>query len=248
MHRYGRRGYRCIAKVASDDFAWVWWIVHIGLDDFNFLHKNTVDETKKLHKMSLPLPVTFKSCLTADRLAQVSKWLLEELFATEDDLNRDTDGGYTRGCTTFGRQRSRIIAEAIRGRNHWLGISNNGNDLVFTIEGVPCRFSNDDPTNPSKDAVLIANRYQQDFLEFATKGEPARFCFVIDRGFSEAGDHKVAFLGFSPSNEIVCKWESDSMRTLRLEASESKIQPVEIAKPQVTPKRRDEGDTQSASM
>lgn len=198
--------------------------------------------------MNLPLPSTFKSGLSTDRLVLVSKWLLEELFATEDDLNRDTDGGYTRGCTTFGRQRSRIIAEATRGQYDWLGISNNGNDLVFTIDGVPCRFSNDDPSNPSKDAVLIANRYQLDFLEFAEEGNPARFCFVIDRGVSETSDPKVVFLGFTPTNEIVCKWESDSMRMLRLETGDNAVQPVPVAKPQVTPKRRDDGNAESASM
>jgi len=201
-----------------------------------------------MHKMNLPLPFTFKSGLSADRLSLVSNWLLEELFATEDDLNRDTDGGYTRGCTTFGRQRSRIIAEVISGQYGWLGISNNGNDLVFTLDGVPCRFSNDDPSNPSKDAVLIANRYQQDFQEFAEEGEPARFCFVIDRGVNETSDPKVVFLGFTPANEIVCKWESDSMRMLRLESSDNVVQPVQVAKPQVTPKRRDDGNAESASM
>ena len=198
--------------------------------------------------MNFPLPSIFKSGLSAARLSLVSNWLLEELYATEDDLDRDTDGGYTRGCTTFGRQRSRIMAEAISGRYDWLGISNNGNDLVFTIDGVPCRFSNDDPSSPTKDAVLIANRYQQTFQEFAAKGGPARFCFVIDRGVNEAGDPKVVFLGFTPTNEIVCKWDSDSMRLLRLESSDSVVQPVQIAKPQVIPKRRDDGNSEAASM
>jgi hypothetical protein len=197
--------------------------------------------------MKLPLPETFKASLSVDRLALVSQWLLEELHATESDLSRDTDGGYTRGCTTFGRQRKRILAEALSGRYYWLAISNNGNDLVFTIEGVPCRFSNDDPTNPSKDAVLIANRYQLDFQEFASKGEPARFCFIIDRGLSETEDPKVVFQGFTAFNETVCPWASNSMRTLLLESSDSMVQPVQVAKPQVTPKRRDDGNAESAA-
>lgn len=218
------------------------------IDEIRFLHKNRVDEIKKVHKMNLPLPSTFKSGLSTDRLSLISKWLLEELFATEDDLNRDTDGGYTRGCATFGRQRSRIIKEAASGQYGWLSISNYGNDLVFTIDGVPCRFSNDDPSNPSKDAVLIANRHQQEFQEFAEEGDPARFCFVIDRGINETSDPKVVFLGFTPTNETVCKWESDSMRMLRLESTDNVVQPVQVAKPQVTPKRRDDGNAESASM
>lgn len=67
--------------------------------------------------MNLPLPATFNAELMSDRLESVSQWLLDELYATEDDLSRPTDSGYTRGCTTFGRQRSRIIAEAISGRH-----------------------------------------------------------------------------------------------------------------------------------
>ena len=60
--------------------------------------------------MTLPLPAVFNPALSSDRLQEVATWLLDELYATEDDLSRSTDNGYTRGCTTFGRQRSRIVA------------------------------------------------------------------------------------------------------------------------------------------
>ncbi len=64
--------------------------------------------------MTLPSPATFNPELSTDRLEAVSQWLLDELYATEDDLSRATDSGYTRGCTTFGRQKNRIIAEVRR--------------------------------------------------------------------------------------------------------------------------------------
>ena len=174
--------------------------------------------------------------------------LLDELYATEEDLSRSTDSGYTRGCTTFGRQRSRIIAEAMSGRYGWLGLSNGSNDIVFTVGGVPCRFSNDDPSNPSKDAVLTVNRYQMDFLEFAAKGEPGRFCFIIYRGQNGAAEPRVEFLGFTPSGEVACRWISNAVRVLRLEGQQSLAQPVQVAKPQVAPKRRDEGDAASEAV
>ena len=198
--------------------------------------------------MTLPSPSTFNAELVSDRLEAVSQMLLDELYATEDDLSRSTDSGYTRGCTTFGRQRSRIIAEAMAGRYGWLGLSNGSNDIVFTIGGVPCRFSNDDPSNPSKDAVLTANRYQMDFLEFAAKGEPGRFCFIIDRGQDGAAEPRVEFLGFTPSGEVACRWVSNAVRVLRLEGQQSLVQPVQVAKPQVAPKRRDEGDAASEAV
>ncbi len=189
-------------------------------------------------------PSSFKPQLTVDRLQVVSNWLLEELYATEDDLSRPTDSGYTRGCTTFGRQRSRLMSEAASGEHPWLGLCNGGNDLVFTIGDVPCRFSNDDPSNPSKDAVLTPNRYQLDFMEFAVPGEPVRFCFIIDRGYNGSTEPRVEFLGFTDSNEVACRWVSDTVRVLRLEGMQQLAQSVPVAKPQVGPKRRgsDEGD------
>ena len=198
--------------------------------------------------MTLPLPVAFNSELSSDRLEAVSQWLLDELYATEDDLSRATDSGYTRGCTTFGRQKNRIIAEALSGRHAWLGLPNSNNDIVFTISGIPCRFSNDDPSNPSKDAVLTANRYQMDFLEFATDGGPARFCFIIDRGHDGSAEPRVEFLGFTPSDEIACLWVSNAVRALRVEGQQTLPQSVDVAKPQVAPKRRDEGDAVSEAV
>jgi hypothetical protein len=168
--------------------------------------------------------------------------LLDEFYATEDDLSRRTDNGYTRGCTTFGRQRNRIIAEALSGRHPWLALINSNNDIVFTIGDVPCRFSNDDPSSPSKDAVMTANRFQMEFIDFATVGEPARFCFIVDRGHEGAAEPRVEFVGFTPSGDAVCRWVSNSVRVLRLEGQETLPQPVDVAKPLVAPKRLDEGD------
>lgn len=197
--------------------------------------------------MTLPAPSDFNSELQGERLEAVSQWLLDELYATEDDLSRSTDSGYTRGCTAFGRQRNRIIAEAVSGKHGWLGLPNSNNDIVFTIGGVPCRFSNDDPSNPSKDAVLTANRYQMDFLEFATPGEPGRFCFIIDRGHDGASEPRVEFLGFTPSGEVACRWVSNAVRVLKLEG-QALAQSVPVAKPQVAPKRRDDGDAASEAL
>jgi len=219
----------------------------VGIDEIVKMHKNQIDEFKKVHKMFLPLPSAFNPQLSSDRLELVSLWLLEELYATEDDLARPTDSGYTRGCTTFGRQRSRIIAEATSGRHAWLGLPNSNNDIVFSLGGVPCRFSNDDPSNPSKDAVLVANRYQMDFLEFAANGEPARFCFIIDRGRDGAAEPRVEFVGFTPNGEIACRWVSNAVRILSVAGQQSLPQPVDVAKPQIAPKRRGDGDADAAA-
>lgn len=192
--------------------------------------------------MTLPLPSHFFPQLTTTRLAIIAEWLLEEFYATEENLDRPTDNGYTRGCTTFGRQKNRIIVEAKSGRYSWLGLRNCTNDLVFTVGSIPCRFSNDDPSNPSKDAVLLASRHQTSFMEFAIEGEPSRFCFIIDRGYDGVAEPRVVLLGFSPDGAVACRWESDSVRLLRLADQHTFPPSVEVSKPQIAPKRRDEGD------
>lgn len=196
-------------------------------------------------------PTVFHPQLSDARLAIVAEMLLDELYATETDLVRDTDSGYTRGCTTFGRQRARLVSEALSGKYPWLELRTGANDVVFTIEGVPCRFSNDDSRSPSKDAVLSVSRYQADFLEFASQGEPGRFCFVIDRGYSEDQEPRVVFMGFSPSGAVVCQWESHAVRTLRRVDEGALLKSVELAKPEVKLKQSaatlNEGGDLSAS-
>jgi hypothetical protein len=189
--------------------------------------------------MELPLPSESHPELTAERLAQVSAWLMEEWYSTEDDLSSPYDDGYTRGCARFGRQKNRIKKEALSGKRDWLGLVNGGNDLVFTIVGIPCRFSNDDAGMPTKGAVVAINRYQVPFLEFVEQDQPGRFCFVIDQGANEAQEPRVEFLGFSPSGELACRWVSaDVVRSLSV-TSEALAEAVQVPRPMVVPKQRD---------
>jgi hypothetical protein len=198
---------------------------------------------------TIPVPSAFHPQLTNARLAVVGRMLLEELYATETDLVRETDSGYTRGCTTFGRQHSRLVAETRSGKYPWLDLVSGALDVVFNIEGIPCRFSNDDPRSPTKVAVLAAGRFQMDFLEFAAQGEPGRFCFVIDRGYAEDQEPRVVFLGFTPAGSVACRWESDTVRMLRRADKTVPPKAVDVAKPSVAPKKKkkDSGDDAAAS-
>ncbi len=96
--------------------------------------------------------------------------------------------------------------------------------------------------------MLTANRYQMDFLEFANDGRPARFRFIIDRGHDGSAEPRVEFLGFTPSNELACRWVSNSVRVLRVEGQQTLPQSVDVARPQVAPKRRGEGDAASEAV
>jgi hypothetical protein len=196
----------------------------------------------------LPLPSQLLPKLLSVHLQTVAGWLIEELYATADDLVRFTDTPYTKGCTTFGRQLSRIKAEAISGKHDWLSLASTGNDLVFTINGIPCRFSNDDPSNPSKEAVLSANRYQLSLMEQVSEELPVRLCFVIDRGRSETEDARVEFLGFSNDDQLRCRWVSDALRVQGVIAQTllPLPAPVPVARPHVAPKRNDQDGTIAA--
>jgi len=197
--------------------------------------------------MNLLKPSNFQPALRDDLLATVAGWLMEEWAATEDDLVRETDSAYTRGTTCFGRQRQRILKEYLSGTHPWLGIENSANDLVFSIGGVPCRFSNDSLSAPSKRAVLEAHRFQLPLIEEAEPGQAVRFCFVVDHGIDERGEPRIELLGFTATDELVCSWRSTtSVRTL-MPAKSDLPPPADIAKPVIVPKRRDLGDDEAAA-
>ena len=174
-------------------------------------------------------------------LRLIASWLLEEALSTEDDLYRNTDNAYTRGSTRFGRQRQRILNEYLSGCHPWLKVMNGGQDIVFSIHDIPCRFSNDDPDAPKKRAVLETHLYQMQLLEQAEAGEPARFVFVIDRGPTEDADPRVVLLGFSNSDEVVCRWfSSPDVRAIGI-ATPSLPEAVELPKPLLAIKQRRAG-------
>lgn len=197
--------------------------------------------------MSILKPDEFHPALRESRLAQVANWLLEEWYATEDDLVRETDGPYTRGTTRFGRQKQRITNEYFSGTHDWLGMENSGLDLVFSIGGIPCRFSNDSATEPTKRAVLEAHRFQIPLIEESQPDSAARFCFVIDRGANESETPRVTLLGYSSMNVLVCRWTSTALLRVLSDTKATRPEAIDIPKPRVTPKRPPVNDEGAAS-
>ena len=187
------------------------------------------------------------SALKEEYLNLVASWFLDEWRATEDDMVRDTDTPYTRGTARFGRQKQRITLEYLSGRHPWLKVENNGLDIVFSINGIPCRFSNDDADAPKKRAVLEVHQFQIPLLEEAEPGEAARFVFVIDQGVDEMSEPQVVLLGFSQSGQEVCRWTSGGVVRKLGEATPSMPDAAEVKKPLITPKRRISDDDAAAS-
>lgn len=180
-------------------------------------------------------------------LELVASWLLEEWAATEDDLVRDTDTSYTRGTTRFGRQQKRFWLEALSGRHPWLRVLNNSLDIVFEIQGIPCRFSNDNAESPRKRAVVQVHQHQMMFLEEAEPGDAARFVFVLDCGFDESSEPRVVLLGFSAAGQEVCRWTSGGKLRRIGVATASLPAAVDLPRPRVTPKRQRDGEGSPAA-
>jgi hypothetical protein len=187
--------------------------------------------------------------LKEEYLQLVATWLLDEWYATEDDLVRDTDTPYTRGTTRFGRQQKRFWLEYLSGKHAWLRVLNNSLDIVFEISGIPCRFSNDNVESPKKRAVVEVHQHQIPFLEGAEPGNAARFVFVLDPGIDESSEPRVVLLGFSTGGEEVCRWTSGGVVRRIGEATPSVPPAVELPRLNVTPKRKrdSEGDDAVAS-
>jgi hypothetical protein len=186
--------------------------------------------------MPVPFPEAFHPSLSADRLAIIADILISEHFSTATALQSEYDDGYTRGCTRFGRQRNRLKSVALSGEYDWLQLRHAGLDLVFTIGGIPCRFAADDPSNPTKPAVLDANPIQQDFFEAVENGAPCKFCFILDGGYADADDPRVVFVGEDADKTVKCQWMSDATRALHPVASNAPPA-KQIGKAPVRPKR-----------
>ena len=200
----------------------------------------------------LPPPAHFHPELSANRLEAVAGWLLDEWGATQDDHTRSTDDSYTRGCTTFGRQKNRFLQEFLSGQHAWLTLANGkSNDLVLMVGAVPCRFASDSVENPSKSAVLETHELQMPFAEFSRSGEPVRHCFVIDPGVGDE-EARVVLSGYSDSGQLVCRWESDRVRRLSIVTKQEELPlPVDLDKPPISVKRakpdQDVGDAPAAT-
>lgn len=158
---------------------------------------------------SLRKPWDFEADLNHGRLATIAAFLMEEWYATEDDLTRSTDSRYTRGCTAFGRMRDRIILEAQSKLHGWLEIASPTLDLVFQIGRVPCRFATDDVECPRKPAVREVGRFQRTFFDEVDGGMPCRYVFILDRGIADGEEPRVVLHGYGVSGELLCEWESD---------------------------------------
>lgn len=191
-------------------------------------------------------PHEFNPALTDPRLRVVAEALLEVLYETELELAGPLDDGYTRGTTTFGRQRNALIQLCNAGMHRWLKLTHAGMDVTFEIDGVPCRFFADDPANPRKPGFFRRNDCDQ---LFETEAEaPLLFRFIVAKPQHADEEAEVFFIGYDLNQNESFRWQySRSTPSL---SSVDEQRPTEVplpsptarVRPKASPKKSDEGD------
>ena len=150
-------------------------------------------------------PHEFNPALTETRLRIVAEALLEVLYETELELAGPLDDGYTRGTTTFGRQRNALIQLCNAGRHRWLKLTHAGMDVTFEIDGVPCRFFADDPAKPRKPGFFRRNDCDQLF-DIETEA-PLLFRFIVAKPQHSDEEAEVFFVGYDVNQNESFRWQ-----------------------------------------
>lgn len=90
----------------------------------------------------------------------------------------------------------------------WLSILTKEGRFTFSIDGIPVRFSRNDPNN-LPDRKLIPSQEglkQMSLFERKNNYSHLRWFLVIDTPYDMPVENSY-FIGYSELNEIFCKWE-----------------------------------------
>jgi hypothetical protein len=148
-------------------------------------------------------PWEFFPQYTEERLSTIAGALLDVYYETQKELSTSLDDNYTRGATTFGRQRNRLIQMCTSGEHPWLDLGHGAFDLVCKVGGVPFRFFADDPDNPAKPGFW-KNAFASLFP--VRDKDPAHLRFVLEKPMDQASEAEVHFIGFNAAMEEVFRW------------------------------------------
>ncbi|WP_284189203.1 hypothetical protein [Zoogloea oryzae] len=151
------------------------------------------------------LPWLSHADLTAERLSILAEGLLNIRHDTFAELATRFDDNYSRGCTTFGRQRQWLMQLATSGRYSWLTLASPAMDLTVNIGVIPVRFFTDDHDSPKKHGYFRRN--EVDCLFSPDETEPVLFRFVVEPAATADDEDRVFFLGHNAFNEVVVEWQ-----------------------------------------
>lgn len=177
--------------------------------------------------------------LQKERLLQLAHLLVQVRGEVID--RHEPEIGDTRlslGMRAYECCRSQIIFKYYEGVWPWLSILTEQGRFTFAVGGVPVRFSRNDP-NHLPDRKLIPSREgfeQMKMFESQNDFSHLRWFLVIDTPYDTPVE-SAFFIGYSETNEIVCKWDipiADQVPVLS-EVDDKKPQAVKVppAKPKL---------------
>lgn len=185
-------------------------------------------------------PCDYHPALSAERLHVVAAALLDVYHEVQIELGTELDDNYTRGTTTFGRQKNKIIQLCKSNKFSWLDLRNTSNDLTFSISGIPFRFFSDDHEKPSKAAVWRRN--EQDDMFPSEEDHPIYWRFILEKPLSEDDEATIFVIGANSNQDIVCEWKyAEKVRVLKA-ADTVRPEAVDISEPQVGLPKKEEDE------
>lgn len=175
--------------------------------------------------MTSKSPADYVPQFTNERITIIAKALLEQCYATDDDLQSTYDSGYSIGCTRFDRQKNRLKEMALE--HAWLNISDGSNRLVMNINGAPFRFTRDDYLAPKKQSSTIVSRTEAIQIEKFSESQhqlgfdwgdaddsesemPFKWRFFVDvteNSEFDQRDYEIYFVGLNFMDQISCVWQ-----------------------------------------
>jgi len=210
----------------------------LEVDEFSIQNERNV--------MSKRQPWDYYSALSEDRLRIVAAALLDVYDEVQVELGTELDDNYTRGTTTFGRQKNKIIQLCTSNQFPWLDLRNTSNDLTFSIGCIPFRFFSDDHEKPSKAAVWRRN--EQDDMFSSEEDEPIYWRYILEKPLSEDDEASVYVIGASSNQQIVCEWKYAEKVRILTNVDTSRPEAVDISEPQVgLPKIEEDKDSDAGS-
>lgn len=170
--------------------------------------------------------------LEKERLQKVTELLVQvrgEIIERHDPKIGDTR--LSLGMRAYECCRSRLIFKHKEGEWSWLSILTAEGRFTFAIDGIPVRFSRNDPKH-LPDRKLIPSEegcFQMSLFEKTSEYSDLRWFLIIDTQYDLPVEHAY-FIGYSEHNEIVCKSEIPLADTVPViaEVHEEKSQAVNV--------------------
>lgn len=182
-------------------------------------------------------PWDFFPQYTEKRLATIAVALLDVYYETQKEMSTSLDDNYTRGASTFGRQRNKLIWMCQCGDYPWLELAHAGMDLMCKIGGTPFRFFSDDPDAPSKPGFW---KNPCDMLFPLQDNDPVHLRFILEKPVDEVSEAEVHFIGFNAAGEEVFRWRYDGNVNVVSSVDADRPQAVKLAPPEVKPRQKTE--------